>query len=256
MIILENVSLDYPILDIGSHSLQVALTQKVKGLIGGKIGYSSNKACVKAIDEISLEIKDGQRIGIIGHNGSGKTSLLRLMSGIYSPTQGNIFIKGKIQSLTDFSLGMDPDVSGIKNIIFRLVFMGYTYTKAKQAIEEIVNFSELTEFIHLPMRTYSTGMFLRLAFAISTHLPPDILILDEVIGAGDESFKQKALARLDYLFTKSRIVILSSHDLGAVQKYCSHVILLNKGKIIAKGSPEEVIEAYLKQSSFAKTSIQ
>lgn len=249
MITLEKVSLSYPLLDICSHSLQVALCKKmgrkISSLVGGNIDNSSTDVYVNALNNLSLTITDGQRVGIIGHNGAGKTTLLRLISGIYAPTQGKITVCGNVNSLIDFTLGMDPDVSGIKNIIFRLVFMGLTLRQAKQAIDEIVDFSGLAEFIHLPVRTYSTGMFLRLAFAISTYIPPDILILDEIIGAGDEAFKEKVLQRLDDLFAKSRIVVLSSHDMAAIKRYCDSTILMNKGSIVANGRTDEVLAFYL-----------
>lgn len=247
MIVLDNVSLAYPLLDIRSHSFQVALRKKVSALIGGHIDTSSKIPYVNALNNISLTIKEGQRLGILGHNGSGKTTLLRLIAGIYTPTQGKISVQGKISSLTDFTLGMDPDVSGLKNIIFRLVFMGLTMTQAKAAIDDIVDFSGLAEFIHLPVRTYSTGMFLRLAFAISTYVPPDILVLDEIIGAGDEGFKAKMLGRLEQLLIQSRIVVLSSHDLPAIQRYCTDVALLDKGTLIAQGKPQEILEIYHNQ---------
>jgi ABC-type polysaccharide/polyol phosphate transport system ATPase subunit len=246
MIILEDVYLSYPILDIGAHSLQIAIKKKISKLIGvgGHIDYSSSKAYVNALNGVSMQIKDGDRVGIVGHNGSGKTTLLRLLSGVFSPTQGSITIQGNVQSLTDFTLGMDPDVSGIKNILFRLVFMGYTFKGARAAVDEIIEFSGLGEFIHLPVRTYSTGMFLRLAFAISTHVPPDILILDEIIGAGDEAFREKMMGRLNDLFQKSRIVVLSSHDLEAIKKYCNVAVMMKHGKIVSMGDPQEVIDYY------------
>jgi ABC-type polysaccharide/polyol phosphate transport system ATPase subunit len=140
---------------------------------------------------------------------------------------------------------MDMESSGVKNIIFRLVFMGYTFKEARAAVNDIVDFSELGEFIHLPVRTYSTGMFMRLAFAISTHFMPDILILDEIIGAGDEAFKKKCRERITGLLEKSRIVILSSHDMSAVSEYCNRVIMMQKGEIIEIGSPEDIIPKYV-----------
>jgi lipopolysaccharide transport system ATP-binding protein len=228
---------------LNSHSFQSTVIKAVGGIL-----YSENfdsVVYVDALNNISLEIKNGERLGIIGHNGSGKTTLLRVLSGVYPPTKGDIKVEGKISALTDFSMGMDSNASGIKNIIFRLAFMGYTFESAKSAIDEIVEFSELGEFINLPVRTYSTGMFLRLAFAISTHFTPDILILDEVIGAGDEGFRQKAKKRVDELLEKARIVVMSSHDLGAVQEYCSTAILLEKGNIIVQGDSRQVIDTYL-----------
>lgn len=225
-----------------SHSLQSTVINAVGGLMSSE--KRSSVAYVDALRDIDLSISNGDRLGIIGHNGAGKTTLLRVLSGVYPPTKGKIEIQGKVSALTDFSLGMDPNASGIKNIVFRLVFMGYTFAAAKAAIDEIVEFSELGSFINLPVRTYSTGMFLRLAFAISTHFTPDILILDEVIGAGDEGFRLKAKTRLDKLLSGARIVVLSSHDFGAVREYCSNAILMAKGQIVRAGLPDEVIESY------------
>lgn len=228
-----------------SHSLQSKMINAVGGLIFSE--RSSSVSYVDALRDINLSICNGDRIGIVGHNGAGKTTLLRVLSGVYPPTKGNVEIEGKISALTDFSLGMDPNASGIKNIIFRLVFMGYTFSDAYSAIDEIVEFSELGDFINLPVRTYSTGMYLRLAFAISTHFTPDILILDEVIGAGDEGFRHKAKTRLDDLLSRARIVVLSSHDLGAVREYCSAAILMEKGQIVESGMVERVVEAYTRR---------
>jgi lipopolysaccharide transport system ATP-binding protein len=180
----------------------------------------------------------------MGHNGAGKTSLLRVISGVYPPNSGDVKIIGKVSAMTDFTLGMDPNVSGLENIIFRLIFMGYSYKEAKKAVPEIIDFSELGNFINLPVRTYSTGMFIRLAFAISTHFTPDILILDEVIGAGDESFREKAIKRLDSLLYGARIVVLSSHDLGAIEKYCTSAIVMSHGKIVYEGNSKEAISFY------------
>lgn len=243
MIILKNVHLYYPIMGLKSHSFQAAIYQKIGGIIG-KSNNSRNYDFVHALNNIDLKIESGTRLGIIGHNGAGKTSLLRVISGVYPPNSGEVKVVGKVSAMTDFTLGMDPNVNGIKNIIFRLIFMGYSYKEAKMAVPEIVEFSELGEFINFPVRTYSTGMFIRLAFAISTHFTPDILLLDEVIGAGDESFREKALKRLDSLLYNARIVILSSHDLGAIEKYCNSAIVMSKGQIKYEGKPKDAINYY------------
>lgn len=246
MIKLKNVNLYYPVAGHYSHSLQ----SKISSHIGGVLGTASHKEkkmhYVHSLRDINLTISKSCRLGIIGHNGAGKTTLLRLLSGVYPPTSGSVSIKGKISALTDFTLGMDPNATGLKNIEFRLVFMGCTFKQAKKSIDEIVDFSELGEFIHLPVRTYSTGMFLRLAFAISTHFTPDILILDEVIGAGDESFREKATNRLKLLIEKSRMVILSSHDLKSITQYCDRAIVMEKGGIMINSTPNDAIEFYLK----------
>lgn len=242
MIELKNVNLNYPVMGLKSHSLQMELYRKVGGIFGSS--ENGTTQYVHALNDICLTIQDGERLGILGHNGAGKTTLLRVLAGVYPPTSGTAEINGKISAMTDFSLGMDLNVSGYKNIIFRLVFMGYSFEEAEKATPEIIEFSELGDFIYLPTRTYSTGMFMRLAFAISTHFEPDILILDEVIGAGDEAFRAKALARLDQLFNNARIVILSSHDLSAIEKYCTRVIVMKQGEIVHEGSPTEAIGHY------------
>jgi lipopolysaccharide transport system ATP-binding protein len=204
---------------------------------------------VTALKNINLEIQDGQRLGIVGHNGAGKTSLLRVLSGVYPPSKGSVYTKGSINSLTDITLGMDENASGLKNIIFRLVFMGYSFEDAKKSIDEIVEFSELGDFIKLPVRTYSTGMFLRLAFAISTHFVPDILVLDEIIGAGDQAFKRKANERIQKFLQESRIVILTTHDLAAVEKYCDSAIMLEQGQIVKSGNVHDVVSYYERRAS-------
>lgn len=252
MIHLKNVNLRYPLIGHVSHSLQATLYQKVGGLINGR-GGAGEGSYVEALKDISFSLKDGQRLGIVGHNGAGKTTLLRVISGSYPVTSGEVFTRGKISALTDFSLGMDPNANGIKNIIFRLIFMGHSFAGAREAVEEIVEFSELGDFINLPVYTYSTGMFLRLAFAISTHFPPDILVLDEVIGAGDESFRKKANERLERLLSQSRIVVLSSHDMGAIQKFCDRAMLMSKGSIVSFGDPSEIIEQYRKAAASASS---
>ncbi|HBC2073183.1 TPA: ABC transporter ATP-binding protein [Vibrio cholerae] len=245
MIELSNVNLHYPVPGHFSHSLQTTISSKIGGVLGSSSAKDKEMKYVHALRDINLKLEDSSRLGIIGHNGAGKTTLLRLLSQVYPPTSGKVTIEGKISALTDFTLGMDPNATGLKNIEFRLVFMGCTFKEAQQAVEEIVAFSELGEFINLPVRTYSTGMFLRLAFAISTHFTPDILILDEVIGAGDETFREKALSRLESLIKKSRMAVLSSHDLNAIKQYCDQAIVMEKGEFVFNGTPQSCIDYYL-----------
>lgn len=246
MIQLDNVSLRYPLMHNNAHSLQKA----VYGAVGGLIGTERRgNPYVQALADINLKVEDGERLAIVGHNGAGKTSLLRVLTGVYPPSSGIVNVVGSISALTDVTLGMDANASGLKNILFRLVFMGRTFEEAKQATDDIVAFSELGDFIGLPVHTYSTGMYLRLAFSIATHFPPDILILDEVIGAGDEGFRKKALERIEALLERSRIVVLSSHDLGSLKKYCDKGIMMDHGKIVVQGGVDEVIEEYLRQTS-------
>lgn len=249
MMTLNDLYLRYPIMQHNSHSLRAFTKEKFQRILNKK-NFTPTVKYVEALKNINLVLKSNTRLGVIGPNGAGKTTLLRVLAGIYPPSEGSIEINGKVSSLTDFTLGMDANLTGRKNIIFRLVYMGFTFKQANQYIEDIIEFSGLKDKIDLPMYTYSTGMFLRLAFSISTHFSPEILILDEVIGAGDQAFREKVLKRTENLLENSRLVILSSHDLGAIQKYCSSVIFMAKGEIISQGSPKDVIEEYLE---FSKT---
>lgn len=242
MISLKDVSLRYPLVGHSSHSLQVALYGKVGGLINS--GPRGESSYVSALSGINLHIPDGQRLGIIGHNGAGKTTLLRVICGVYPATSGQVITQGKISALTDVTLGMDMNATGLKNILFRLVFMGYSFKDANKAVGEIVDFSQLGEFINLPVHTYSTGMFLRLAFAVSTHFSPDILVLDEIVDAGDMSFRDRANERINRLLNQSRIVVLSSHNLSSIERYCDRVIVMDHGAIAFDGDPKAAFECY------------
>lgn len=242
MIALDHVSVVYPVKTPHALSLQRALYRSVGGLIMG--GKGQTVASVHALRDISLTIPDGTRLAVLGHNGAGKTTLLRLISGVYPPTQGRLHLHGKISALTDMTLGMEPEETGRKNIIFRLVFMGYDFRTARAALDEIIAFSDLGEFIDMPVRTYSTGMYLRLAFAIATHFQPDILILDEIIGAGDEAFQKKALARIDSLLNAARIVLFSSHEVDAIERYCNRAIVLEHGRLIGDGDVDAMLALY------------
>ena len=240
---LEQACLDYPITGQFSHSLRTHVAQVIGGRLLGRKGRWP-VSWVRALDSISLEVNPGDRLGIIGHNGAGKTSLLRLMSGAYSPTSGQVKRTGNIQALTDFTLGMDPNATGLQNIYFRLAFMGYSRSEADKIVQNIIDFSELGEFIDYPLSTYSTGMYLRLAFAISTQFEPDILIMDEVLGAGDSRFRAKALERMDDLIAKATAVVISSHALVNIEKYCNRVVVLKSGQKIFDGDPHEAMSVY------------
>jgi ABC-type polysaccharide/polyol phosphate transport system ATPase subunit len=237
---LRQVVVEFPIISGSSRSLQLRLYQ----VLGGKLSAHSRTVVVRALDGIDLELADGDRLGIIGYNGSGKTTLLRVLAGVYAPGLGSAEIEGSISSFTDITLGMDPESTGWENIIFRSIFMGLSFQEAKRRSAAIAEFSELGQYLDLPTRTYSTGMYLRLAFAISTSIEPDILIMDEMISAGDLVFLQKATQRLHELIGKANILALASHDLEMVQSICNRVIWLDHGVIKQIGSAEAVVKAY------------
>ena len=237
---LKNVVVDFPIVNASSKSLQLRLFQS----LGGKLTSHHKTVVVRALDGVDLALGDGDRLGIIGHNGSGKTTLLRILAGVYLPGQGSATIEGSISSFTDLTLGMDPESTGWENIIFRCCFMGMSFREAKRRSRPIAEFSGLGEYLNLPTRTYSSGMFLRLAFAISTCAEPEILIMDEMISAGDSEFIEKAERRLREIVDKANILALASHDMKVIQKVCNKVVWLEHGTIKQFGPPERVVQAY------------
>jgi len=187
---------------------------------------------VRAIDELSLDLKDGDRIGLVGHNGSGKSTLLRVLSGIYKPTHGVITIEGKVGTLLDPAAGMDGEATGIENIFLRGYLLGMTRRQIEAAIPEIADFTDLGDFLQLPTKTYSTGMSARLAFAISTTMQNDIMLIDEGIGAGDAAFQEKAHSRIEGLFNRTPIVIIASHSDELIRRYCNRKIEMSHGKMV------------------------
>jgi len=237
---LRNVAVDFPIINASSRSLQLRLYQA----LGGQLTFHHRTVIVRALDGIDLELRDGDRLGIVGHNGSGKTTLLRVLAGVYSPMRGSAEIKGSVSSFTDITLGMDSEATGRDNIIFRCIFMGLSFERAKRLSPAIAEFSELGNYLDLPIRTYSTGMNLRLAFAISTSIHPDILIMDEMITAGDLQFIEKAKGRLHDIIGKANILALASHDLQLIRSICNKVLWLEHGVIKKIGAPDLVVHAY------------
>jgi ABC-type polysaccharide/polyol phosphate transport system ATPase subunit len=242
---LRQVIVDFPVITMASQSLQLRLYQA----LGGKLTSSHRTVVVRALDRLDLNLKDGDRLGIIGHNGSGKTTLLRVLAGVYPPTGGEALIEGSISSFADITLGMDPESTGWDNIIFRCAFLGLSFAQAKKLAPAIGEFSELGDYLALPTRTYSTGMFLRLAFAISSSIEPNILIMDEMIGAGDAQFVQKAKRRLHELIGKANILALASHNMNLVRDLCNKVIWLEHGVIKQFGPPKTVTTAYRKANA-------
>jgi len=208
---------------------------------------------VHALRGISLDLREGDRVGIIGANGAGKTTLLKAMSGIYCPTSGTVFTRGRVSPLFEMATGFEMDSSGWDNIISRGLLLGMTLEEVKQKTPAIAEFSELGEFLSLPVRCYSSGMYVRLAFSISTAIEPQILLLDEVIGAGDLAFFQKARARMTELVDSSAILVLVTHALEVVKDMCNRAIWLDDGIIAAEGDPADAIAAYRDSHAAAPT---
>lgn len=241
-IYLHNVGVEFPIFNVHNRSLK----NKVINLAtGGKIESRSGKlTIIKSLQNISLDLKDGDRLGLIGHNGAGKTTLLRVLSGIYTPTSGECVIDGKSISLINIQLGINHEETGRSNIKLRATMMGMRPKQVEEKIEEIAEFSGLGHFLDMPFRTYSSGMQIRLAFATSTSIDPEILIMDEWLSAGDEKFKDKANQRMEDLLGKTKILILASHSRELLEKNCTKVLWLEHGSIKMFGDTKNVLDAY------------
>ena len=237
---LLDVSLDYPIYDAGSRSLKNAM---LRG-IGGRIAADQGRVAIHALRGVSLQLRDGDRLALIGHNGAGKSTLLKVLAGIYEPPEGRVRIEGRVSSLTDLTMGMDMEATGYENIVMRGVFLGLSRAEARAKLPEIETFTELGEFLRLPVRSYSAGMLVRLAFAVSTASRPEILIMDEMIGAGDAAFAEKARARVTDYIARSSILVLASHDGAVLRQFCNKGALLQKGRLERFGPIEDVLGAY------------
>jgi lipopolysaccharide transport system ATP-binding protein len=188
---------------------------------------------VKALSDLSFEFSRGDRVGLVGHNGSGKTTLLRVLSGIYEPVRGRLEVSGRVSSLLDLSLGMDHEATGLENIVLRGVLMGLSPSTIETKVDEIAEFSELGDYLSMPIRTYSSGMLLRLAFAVSTCVASEILLLDEWLSVGDAAFRDKAERRLLEMIESSSIVVLASHDENLIKRFCSRVLRLEHGRSLS-----------------------
>lgn len=200
---------------------------------------------VHALRNLNLEICEGERVGVIGFNGAGKSTLLKALAGLYPVKTGSIETRGDIRSLFELTLGFDMDSTGRENIMYRGLMLGGTPKEVREKEQEIIDFAELGQFIDYPIRSYSSGMLVRLAFAISTSVSGEILLVDEVLSAGDINFQAKARKRMIDMMDSAKILVLVLHDMSTIQAVCNRTILLNKGQIIADGKPEEVVREYM-----------
>ena len=225
----NNLEVSFPIYGTSSRSLKKVT---LRALTGGALGVDSNDlVTIKALDNLTFSWKSGDRVGLVGHNGSGKTTLLRALAGIYAPTGGSLQINGKVVSMLSVTLGMEADATGMENIHLRGTLMGYTKKQISNLADEVIEFSDLGDYIHMPMRTYSSGMMMRLAFGISTSVTADILLMDEWLSVGDEQFAEKAEKRLKILVDRAKILVIASHNSGLIKSLCNKAIHLEHGKI-------------------------
>ena len=238
---LKDVIVDFPIYNANTRSFKSTI---LKAATGGEVGILEQNVNIRALDGISFTLKDGDRLGLVGHNGAGKSTLLRLLGKVYAPCAGTARIEGSIGSLIAISLGIDQEATGRGNIYIRGSLLGLKKKDIDARIDQIIGLCELGSFIDLPIRTYSTGMQMRLAFAVSTMIRPNILIMDEWLSVGDESFKNKAERRMAELVSNAQILVIASHSKELIRKNCNRVIWLEHGKIKMDGKPEDVLKAY------------
>lgn len=197
-----------------------------------------------ALDDVSFEVKEGELLGIIGVNGSGKSTLLKIITGVLQPTKGKITVNGKISALLELGAGFNPEYTGVENIYFNGLVMGFSRKEMDEKVKGIIEFADIGEYINQPVKTYSSGMLVRLAYAVAVSIEPDILIVDEALAVGDVYFQMKSMSKMEELFRKGKTVIFVSHDTASVRKLCNTAIYLDKGKIIAKGTAKEVVDLY------------
>jgi lipopolysaccharide transport system ATP-binding protein len=238
-IAVTNARLNYP---LGAHA-RGSLKSAVLSIFGHR-DRTPKAAFVEAIRGLNFRIAAGERVALIGHNGSGKSTLLRALAGIYPLASGEMRVVGRIGTLLDIGLGFETESTGRENIYFRGMTLGYSRKQLRAAEKDIVDFADLGEFIDLPMRTYSTGMYVRLGFAVSTHFSPDILLVDEVFGAGDASFSMRAVERMVNIVNNAGIFVIATHEMGLVERVCQRVIWLDRGLVVRDGPPSVVLPEY------------
>lgn len=239
----NRVGLSIPIYNASGRSLKTHLKQVTTG---GVLGMGDRgHMVVQALQDVTFTFSDGDRVGLVGHNGSGKSSLLRIVAGVYAPTSGQALIEGDVASLIDVSLGIDSEATGRENIFTRGALLGVSRAAMQARIDEIIAFSELGDYIEAPVRTYSAGMHLRLAFSVSTIIRPEILLMDEWLSVGDERFRQKAEKRMEELVNTTRILVLASHSRDLILKTCTRALWLEQGRVRMDADPATVCDAYL-----------
>lgn len=225
----ENIVVDFPIYNASHRSLKTAV---LRATTGGRIGRDAgNRVIVRALDRLSFEIREGDRVGLVGQNGSGKTTLLRVLSGIYEPQGGALEVRGRSATLLDLGLGIDPEATGYDNIMFRGILAGLHPKAIRARVKEIADFTELGDYLEMPVRTYSSGMQVRLAFAVATSVEADILLMDEWLSVGDAEFSKKATDRLEALVDRTPILVLASHDRKLIERTCNKIFRLEHGRL-------------------------
>jgi lipopolysaccharide transport system ATP-binding protein len=238
-IVVEHISKQFKRLSVsGSTTLKEAV------LKGGIFQAGSSAGHFEALHDVSFSVPEGTVLGIVGPNGAGKSTMLRLLAGIYRPTSGHIDITGRVSALLSLGLGFHPEFSGRENIVISGLALGLSRRRVDEITEDIFRFAELENFIDAPMRTYSSGMFMRLAFSVAVNVDPDILLCDEVLAVGDAAFAKKSRARIEEFRDRGKTIVLATHDLQTVATWCQQALLLENGRVTCYGDPEKVVARY------------
>jgi ABC-type polysaccharide/polyol phosphate transport system ATPase subunit len=242
---LRDIQVEIPIYNASGRSLK---KQLVRATTGARIVSDHGLTMVRALSGLTLNLKDGDRLGLVGHNGAGKTSLLRVLAGVYEPTGGSISVQGSVIPLLDIGLGIDYESTGYENIWLRGAVLGVKRRDLKALTERIAEFTELGDYLEMPVRTYSSGMVLRLAFGISTSVVPEILLMDEFFGVGDATFLRKAEARINELVSQAGILVFASHSQELMRRLCNKALWMQGGEVRALGDVESVLKQYAEES--------
>jgi len=239
-ITLQDVDVDFPLYQSGGRSLKKTLLSMASSRIAPDAGH----VVVHALRGLTLEVGDNERVALIGSNGAGKTTLLRVMAGIYEPTRGHVHVEGDVSAILDIMLGFDPEATGYENIVLRGLYLGRSVAEMREAAAEIGEFTELGEFLHLPFKTYSSGMSFRLAFAVATAFQPSILLMDEWFAAGDQDFLRKAQTRMNDFVQRARILVITSHNADILRQWCTRAVWIDQGWIREDGPIDAVLRSY------------
>jgi ABC-2 type transport system ATP-binding protein/lipopolysaccharide transport system ATP-binding protein len=239
---LENVSVSFPIYHGTSRSLKKSLMHRSSG---GRIARDANqRVVVQALNDVTIAAEKGDRLALIGGNGAGKTTLLRVMAGVYEPSSGVMRRRGRIAAMLDIGIGIDPELNGIENIRLRGLLLQLPSSEIEQKLDEIASFTELGEYLEMPVRTYSSGMMMRLTFAVSTCFVPEIILMDEWILSADAHFLSKAEKRISEFIENASIFVLASHNMEILRRWCTKAAWLESGRVRSIGQVAEIIEAY------------
>ena len=244
----EHISKQYQLgRELDNSDLHGSIKNLVKVMLGRE-GRKERQA-FKALDDVSLKVNEGEIVGIVGHNGSGKSTLLKIISRITAPTSGKVTLRGRVGSLLEVGTGFHAELTGRENIYVNGSILGMSQAEIDRHFDEIVAFADIGNFLDTPVKRYSSGMYVRLAFAVAAHLQPEILLVDEVLAVGDANFQKKCLGKMGEIGASGRTVVFVSHNLQAIMRLCSRAFLLDHGKLIAEGDPQTVIRSYLQSDN-------